>query len=75
MHADSLRLLDEREGTTTTFDTTGHAVDIKGASLHLMDGSRFFAPSPILTVAVHSHSVVAGAQSGELYFLEIQGDK
>ena len=58
----------------TTFDTTGHVADVNGASLHLMDRSRFYAPSPILTVAMHLPFLVAGAVSGELYFLEVEWD-
>ena len=74
MHVDNLQLMDEREGTMTTFDTMGHAAHVNGDVLHLMDGSRLDAPSLILTVAVHLPFLVAGAQSGELYFLEVEWD-
>ena len=35
-------------------------------------GGVFYAPTPLLSVAVHWSRLVAGAQSGELYHLEVQ---
>ena len=33
----------------------------------------FYAPGPLESVAVHWPRLVAGAQSGELYHLDVQG--
>ena len=69
--------MDEGSGSIATFDSLGLSADVndvKGASLHLKDRRRFYAPSQIMTVAVHLPYVVAGAASGELFFLEVQGD-
>ena len=43
-----------------------------GATLRLKEGGTFYAPSPITCVAVHWPKLAAGAQSGELYHLEVQ---
>jgi len=34
-------------------------------------GGAFYAPSPVLCVAIHGTRIAAGAQSGELYHLEV----
>lgn len=70
-HADSLQLMDERAGSMAILDMSGQAADVLGSSLHLHDGRRFYSPSPIQTVAMHLPLLVAGAQSGELYLLEV----
>jgi hypothetical protein len=45
-----------------------------GATLRLKErGGVFYAPGPLYSVAVHWPRLVTGAQSGELYHLEVQG--
>ena len=45
-----------------------------GATLRLKEGGGvFYAPGPLESVAVHWPRLVAGAQSGALYHLEVQG--
>ena len=71
---DSLQLLEEREGDGSTFDATGSSAvaERKGTALHLKEGGgAFYAPSPLTCVAVHLPRLVAGAESGELYHLEL----
>ena len=43
-----------------------------GATLRLKEGAAFYAPSPLQCIAIHWPKLVAGAQSGELYCLEVQ---
>lgn len=38
----------------------------------IKEGGAFYAPGPLQCVAVHWPKLVAGAQSGELYHLEVQ---
>ena len=40
--------------------------------LRLKKGGTFYAPNPLLCIAVHWPRLVAGAGSGELYHLEVQ---
>ena len=71
---DNLRLLEEREGDGSAFDASGSdaVAERKGATLQLKEGGgAFYAPSPLMSVAVHWPRLVAGAQSGELYHLEV----
>jgi hypothetical protein len=43
-----------------------------GATIRMKDGGgAFYAPSPISCVAVSWPRIAAGAQSGELYHLEV----
>ena len=44
-----------------------------GATLRLKEGGAFYAPSVLTCVAMHWPRLVAGAQSGELYHLEVEG--
>ena len=53
-------------------DKSGEVADLDGATLSLKKGGAFYAPSPLMSVAVHWPKLVAGAQSGELYHLEVQ---
>ena len=46
--------------------------ELDGATLRLKQGGAFYAPSPLQSVAVHWPKLVAGAQSGELYHLEVE---
>ena len=69
---------DYRPGTikvwdAATIDKAGEIAARDGATLRLKEGGAFYAPSPLMTVAVHWPKLVAGAQSGELYHLVVEG--
>ncbi len=71
-HTDTLQLVEERKGDGSALDASGSERD--GATLRLKEGGGvFYAPGPLQSVAVHWPRLVAGAQSGELYHLEVQG--
>ena len=71
--AKSLTILKERKGDAATLDESGEVVDRDGATLRLKEGGAFYAPNPLHCVALHWPRLVAGAQSGELYHLEVDG--
>ena len=71
--AESLTILEERKGDAATLDESGEVVDRDGATLRLKEGGAFYAPNPLECVALHWPRLVAGAQSGELYDLEVDG--
>ena len=51
----------------------GAVAECDGATLRLREGGgAFYAPSPLQCVAVSWPRLVAGAQSGELYHLEVE---
>ena len=55
-------------------DHSGEVAERDGSALRLKEGGgAFYAPSPLLSIAVHWPKLVAGAKSGELYFLKVQG--
>ena len=66
-------MLEQRTGDAATLDESGEVAERDGATLRLKEGGAFYAPSPLLCVAVHWPRLVAGAQSGELYHLEVEG--
>jgi len=73
--ADSFNLLDSRPDEAT-FSNEAEGVarefEMGGSTIRLKDkGGAFYAPSPILCVAVSWPRIAAGAQSGELYHLEV----
>ena len=68
----SLELIEERKGDGATMDKSGEVAERDGATLRLKEGGAFYAPSPLQCVAVHWPKLVAGAQSGELYHLEVE---
>ena len=68
----TLALVEERTGDGATLDEAGEVAERDGATLRLKAGGAFYAPSPLQCVAVHWPRLVAGAQSGELYHLEVQ---
>ena len=73
--AESLMMVEERRGDAATIDKSGEVAERDGATLRLKEGGEggaFYAPSPLMSVAVHWPRLVAGAQSGELYHLEVQ---
>ena len=53
-------------------DKSGEVAERDGATLRLKEGGAFYAPSPLLCIAVHWPKLVAGAESYELYHLEVQ---
>ena len=65
-------MVEERRGNAATIDKSGEVAERDGATLRLKEGGAFYAPSPLESVAVHWPRLVAGAQSGELYHLEVQ---
>ena len=64
--------MEERKGDGAALDKSGEVAERDGAALRLKEGGAFYAPSPLLCTAVHWPKLVAGAQSGELYHLEVQ---
>ena len=74
--AESLQLVEEREGDGRAFDTSGSGeiVERHGATLRLLKSGSgaFYAPNPIRCIAMHLPRLVAGTRSGELYHLEVQ---
>ena len=70
--AESLELVEERKGHSATLDKSGEVAVRDGATLRLKEGGAFYAPSPLQSVAVHWPKLVVGAQSGELYHLEVE---
>ena len=79
-HTDTLQLVEERKGEGSTYDASGSGAVAElcwadtGATLRLKKGGGvFYAPDSLWSVAVHWPRLVAGAQSGELYHLEVQG--
>ena len=73
-HPDTLQLVEERKGDGSAFDNSGSSevAERDGETLRLKEGGTFYAPNPLLCIAVHWPRLVAGAQSGELYHLEVQ---
>ena len=70
--ADSFILLDSLPGEAMAFGKEAEGVVRDGATVRVKDGgSAFYAPSPISSVAVSWPRIAAGAQSGELYHLEV----
>ena len=70
--ADSLNLLETRPGEAMAFSKEAEGVVRDGATICIKDGGgAFYAPSRILCVAVSWPRIAAGAESGELYHLEV----
>ena len=70
--ADSFNLLETRPGDAMAFSREAEGVVRDGATIRMKDGvGAFYAPSPISCVAVSWPRIAAGAQSGELYHLEV----
>ena len=70
--ADSFNLLETRPGDAMAFSREAEGVVSDGATIRMKDGGgAFYAPSPIMCVAVSWPRIAAGAQSGELYHLEV----
>ena len=64
--------MEERKGDGAALDKSGEVAERDGARLRLKEGGAFYVPSPLQCIAVHWPKLVAGAQSGELYYLEVQ---
>ena len=70
--ADSFILLHSLPGEAMAFGKEAEGVVRDGATVRVKDGGgAFYAPSPISSVAVSWPRIAAGAQSGELYHLEV----
>ena len=70
--ADSFILLDSLPGEAMAFGKEAEGVVRDGATVRIKDGGgAFYAPSPIMSVAMSWPRIAAGAQSGELYHLEV----
>ena len=74
--ADSFDLIESRPRDVTALSTEALGVVLgvvrDGATVRIKDGGgAFYAPSPILCIAVSWPRVAAGAQSGELYHLKV----
>ena len=68
----SFNLLDSRPGKAMAFSKEAESVVYDGSTIRMKDGGgAFYAPSPISCVAVSWPRIAAGAQSGELYHLEV----
>ena len=68
----SFELVESRLGDGMTFGRDGEGVERDGATLRMKEGGgAFYAPSPVECVAIHGSRIAAGAQSGELYHLEV----
>ena len=68
--------VEERKGDGSALDASGSGAvaERDGATLRLKEGGGvFYAPGPLQSVAAHWPRLVAGAQSGALYHLEVQG--
>ena len=70
--AATFALLEERKGDGAALDKAGEVAKRDCATLRLKEGGAFYAPSPPTCVAVHWPKLVAGAESGELYHLEVE---
>ncbi len=70
--ADSFNLIETRPGEAMAFSKEAEGVVCDGATICMKDGGgAFYAQSPISCVAVSWPRIAAGAQSGELYHLEV----
>ncbi len=70
--ADLFNLLDSRPGEAIAFIKEAEGVVHDGATIRMKKGGgAFYAPSPISCVAVSWPRIAAGAQSGELYHLQV----
>ena len=70
--AHSFDLIESRPGGDMAFGADGEGVVRDGASVRMKEaGGVFYAPSPVTCMAIHGSRIAAGAQSGELYHLEV----
>ena len=70
--ANSFDLIESRPGDGRVFGRDGEGVERDGATVRVTEGGgAFYAPSPVISVAVSWPRIVAGASSGELYHLEV----
>ena len=70
--ADSFELIESRPGGGMAFGRDGEGVERDGATVRMKEGGgAFYAPSPVVCVAIHGSRIAAGAHSGELYHLEV----
>jgi hypothetical protein len=65
-------MIESRRGDGMVFGSDCEGVERIDATVRMIEGGgAFYAPSPVLCVAIHGSRVVAGSASGELYHLEV----
>ena len=70
--ADFFELIESRPGDGTALGKDGKGVERDGATVRMKEGGgTFYAPSPVVCVAIHGSRIAAGAKFGELYHLEV----
>ena len=70
--ADSFKLIESQPGGGIVFGRDGEGVEHDGATVRMKEGGGvFYAPSRVQCVAIHGSKIAAGAQSGDLYHLEV----
>eukprot|EP00966_Prymnesium_polylepis_P149858 3461801-Prymnesium_polylepis.1 len=69
--AETFELVEERPGDAATLDQSGEVAERDGATLRLKEGGVFYAPNPLICVAIHWPLLVVGTSSGELYHLKV----
>ena len=71
-NADSFEMIESRPVEGMAYGNAGEGVERDGATVRMKEGGgAFYAPSPVRCVAVSWPHIVAGANSGELYHLEV----
>jgi len=71
--AGTLQLVEERKGDGVAVDAGGNVAERDGSTVRIKDGGGvFYGTSPLACVASHWPKLVAGAQSGELFHLEVE---
>ena len=70
--AASFDLIESRPGDGMNFGRDGEGGERDGATVRMKEGGgACYAPSSVVCVAIHGSRIAAGAQSGELYHLEV----
>ena len=71
--AGTLQLVEERKGDGVAVDRGGNVAERDGSTVRIKEGGGvFYGQSPLECVASHWPKLVAGAQSGELFHLEVE---
>ena len=71
--AGTLQLVEERKGDGVAVDKGGNFAERDGSTVRIKEGGgAFYGTSPLTCVACHWPKLVAGAQSGELFHLEVE---
>ena len=71
--AGTLQLVDERKGDNVAVDRGGNVAERDGSTVRIKEGGgAFYGPSPLKCLASHWPKLVAGAEFGELFHLEVE---